>query len=185
MFIEAACTPSSEAVGLAPPDSFPALRISASGHHNFELCLWAFALYLNMLCASVSKTCHKVIDSLLYAISACERFHGYLSNSGGNMYPHFIPKRHWNWEKGAETGDWHFLYICFSILWSTMVLPATSSRLVQVTICSKEVLSPCLLMEGGAPPEWLSAVCWWAFLLHMVLSCRLLLPNWHWLYITS
>lgn len=45
-------------------------------------------LYLDLLCASVSKMCPKVIASSLYAISAYESFHrtALLSDSRGNLY---------------------------------------------------------------------------------------------------
>ena len=45
-------------------------------------------LYLDLFCAFVSRMCPKVIVSLLYAISAYERFHRntLLSDSGGNLY---------------------------------------------------------------------------------------------------
>lgn len=45
-------------------------------------------LFLDLLCASISKMCSKVIAFSCHAISACERFHrnNLLLDSGGNLY---------------------------------------------------------------------------------------------------
>lgn len=61
---------------------------SASSHHGFEPCLWAYVLYPDLFCTFVSKMGPKVITSWLYAILAYERFprNALLSNSGGNLH---------------------------------------------------------------------------------------------------
>ena len=78
------------AMRLVLPTSFPGfiLSISTFRHHNFERSKEASVIYLNLLCASISKTCSKVIVSLFYAISAYKSFHRnvLLSDSRGKMY---------------------------------------------------------------------------------------------------
>lgn len=62
------------------------LSVSASGNRSFELCFWASVLYLDLLCASISKMYPKSI-SLLSVIPAYKRFHRntLLFNSEGKL----------------------------------------------------------------------------------------------------
>lgn len=47
-----------------PPSSFPVNYIQPlkSGHHSFGPCLWAYAFYLNLFCAPVSKMSPKISE---------------------------------------------------------------------------------------------------------------------------
>ena len=51
------------------------LGTSASSCCNFELCLWASVVHLDLFCVSVNRVFPKAIASLLYGLSAYKRFH--------------------------------------------------------------------------------------------------------------
>ena len=94
-FTEAVGTPSSES---GPAQLLPRELYSTPQHQAAIVlsCVCEHLSHLNLFCASISNICPKVTASLLYAISAYERFHRntLLSGSRGKLYNEIAMK--WN-----------------------------------------------------------------------------------------
>jgi len=58
------------------PSPAVTLGILVPGHHSFELCLWAYLLYLDLFSASITKMCPKLTASSIYTLQFTKDFTG-------------------------------------------------------------------------------------------------------------